>query len=151
MAHAKSILVDRLTDLNLGSPSYSTTSTGPQHEQVFSSEVIVDGRVLGTGSATTKREAEREAAQAGLEQLAADAAAEERAAEETEVEDEAFEGPWPIFESVLSQSLQIAQQRVPARLSGDEARDAILDFTLELYKDLLGNLGEVIELDDEET
>lgn len=150
MAHAKSILVDRLTNLNLGNPSYSTASSGPQHEQVFSSEVIVDGRVLGTGSATTKREAEREAAQAALVQLTADEAAEERDAEASEMEDDLFDGPWPIFESVLNQSLQIAQQRVPGRLSGEEARDAILDFTLELYKDLLGNLGEVVELDDEE-
>jgi hypothetical protein len=189
----------------MGSPSYSTTGTGPKHEQVFTSEVSAGGKVLGSGTASTKREAERIAAEAALVRLDKDEAAAAKAkakpkaparsmarsatpakagtkpragttkaagkqagrpattearppepAEPVQVEtgqheDELpFDGPWPVFESVLSQSLVIAQTRVPSRLTGGEAREAIRDFTLELYKDLLRNLGEVVEIDDEE-
>jgi ribonuclease-3 len=176
----------------MGSPTYSTRGTGPKHEQVFTSEVSAGGRLLGTGSASTKREAERIAAEAALEQLDAEETADRKKAkaparsmtrkqpaaktkggrgartaapapaeaappqelpdleEQEDYADLPFEGPWPIFESVLSRSLQVAQKRVPSGLEGEDARIAIRDFTLGLYKELLQDLGEVVELDDED-
>jgi ribonuclease-3 len=202
MAHPKSILADRLNKQDFGSPTYSTTGTGPEHEQVFTSEVSARGKVLGSGSATTKRQAERLAAEAAIALLdrqdsesrsgkagraparparpgrtarnQTQAARDEEPAEEVVLQGEPeqpaaqphsgiaysddgyeddgeFEGPWPVFESILNQSLQIAQSRVPPNLTGDEARAAISAFTLDLYKELLQNLGEVVEVDEDET
>lgn len=208
MAHPKSILADRLNKQDFGSPTYSTTGTGPEHEQVFTSEVSARGKVLGSGSATTKRQAERLAAEAAIALLdrqdtenrsgkagrtparpartgraarnQAQAARDGEPAEEAVLQDEPeqqpaaqphsataysddgyeddgyeddgeFEGPWPVFESILNQSLQIAQSRVPPNLTGDEARVAISAFTLDLYKELLQNLGEIVEVDEDET
>lgn len=201
MAHPKSVLADRLNKQDFGSPSYNTTGEGPEHDQVFTSEVSARGQLLGTGSAKTKREAERLAAEAALIQLdrqqtdekpakagraparpartgrggrnqAQAAAKADEPAEPAHNErvqhanqdhaghnaadagfddyedDGEFEGPWPVFEALLNQSLQIAQSRVPPNLTGDEARVAISAFTLDLYKELLQNLGEVVEVDD---
>lgn len=199
MAHPKSVLADRLNKQDYGSPDYSTTGAGPEHEQVFTSEVSARGEALGVGTAKTKREAERRAAEAALAQLDRQQADEkpakasrapakpargargarnqtqaatrpddepvEAAQDDSDLQqsqyedgrdgsddyedDGEFEGPWPVFETVLNQSLQIAQSRVPSNLTGDEARVAISAFTLDLYKELLQNLGEVMEVDDD--
>lgn len=44
-------------------------STGPEHEKVFTSEVSVDGRVIGEGRGRTKKDSEQHAAQQALAQL----------------------------------------------------------------------------------
>ncbi|HZJ08762.1 MAG TPA: putative dsRNA-binding protein [Trueperaceae bacterium] len=77
----------------------------------------------------------------------------ERRANVNNTEDEMaseFDGPWPMFDDLLAAALQVAERRVNADLRGDEARTAIGDFALSLYKDLLANLGDVVEVDDEE-
>lgn len=56
-----------------------------------------------------------------------------------------FPGPWPVFERVLAESLRIAHHRVDADLRGDVALAGIEAFALRLYKDVLEDLGEVIE------
>ena len=44
-------------------------SSGPEHNKVFTSEVIVAGRVIGEGRGRTKKDSEQHAAQMALEQL----------------------------------------------------------------------------------
>jgi hypothetical protein len=61
-----------------------------------------------------------------------------------------FQGPWPMVDDVLAAVIQAAERRVSADLRGDDALNAIRDFTLRLYKELLADLGEVVDEDDEE-
>lgn len=144
MAHAKSSLAEATVRLGLGIPSYSTTGSGPRHDQVFSAEVTVGDELMGRGIAKTKREAERLAAEEALTLL------EDRQNEAAaQPDDDEFDGPWPIFGQVLSQTIAVAESRVSPRLSGEEARVAIRDFSLSLYKEILGNLGEVVEEDED--
>lgn len=44
-------------------------STGPEHNKVFTSEVIVSGSVIGEGSGRTKKDSEQHAAQQALKKL----------------------------------------------------------------------------------
>jgi len=59
--------------------------------------------------------------------------------------EEPFAGPWPVFERVLVESLRIANERVDADLRGDVALAGVEAFALRLYKDVLEDLGEVVE------
>lgn len=53
-----------------GSPRYSMTgSSGPDHCKEFSAEVEVGGKVLGTGSGRSKKEAEQSAAKNAIEAM----------------------------------------------------------------------------------
>lgn len=52
-------------------PVYELTgSSGPDHARLFTAEVCLDGRVLGSGTGRTKKAAEQEAAARALELLA---------------------------------------------------------------------------------
>ncbi len=44
-------------------------STGPEHNKIFSTEVLLAGKVVGTGSGRTKKDAEQQAAKSALEEL----------------------------------------------------------------------------------
>ena len=150
MAHPKGLLIERLRRSGDLKPRFETVNTGPAHQPTFSSEVMVGEEIYGRGEGSTKREAERLAAEEALAFLERNPLALEETAEEApEGVDERFEGPWPVFERLLAASLEIANERTDSRLSGDEAREAVRDFTLELYKDLLEDLGEVVEEEDE--
>jgi len=48
---------------HLGVPFYDLSERGPDHEKVFTAEVRIGGRVYGTGSGHSKKEAEQRAAQ----------------------------------------------------------------------------------------
>jgi ribonuclease-3 len=48
--------------LDLGVPAYRSTHVGPDHEKVFTAEVVADGIVMGTGTGRSKKVAEQEAA-----------------------------------------------------------------------------------------
>ncbi|HEX7004264.1 MAG TPA: putative dsRNA-binding protein [Trueperaceae bacterium] len=61
-----------------------------------------------------------------------------------------FEGPWPVFEHLLAGVVEVAGARVDQDLEGEEARVAVRDFTLELYKELLEDLGDIVDVEDEE-
>jgi ribonuclease III len=76
----KTSLQEAVADQGLGAPEYSSTAEGPDHARVFTSEVIVDGTVLGTGQGTAKKHAEQDAAQQAYETLLA------RSVEETGVQ-----------------------------------------------------------------
>jgi hypothetical protein len=115
-----------------------------------------------------RRDAERAAqaaAQAETERIAAERLAAERAEAERleaarrEAEREGrvaatpaaaalpFSGPWPLLEGLLTETLRIAHARVDADLRGDAALQGIESFALRLYKDVLEDLGEVVEAD----
>lgn len=147
MAHAKITLTERLSQDGREAPKYSTTASGPRHEQLFTAVVSSGDEELGTGSGKSKREAERLAAEDALRQMDRnddpDTGSDSGSAGD-------FDGPWPIFQRVLERSLQVAERRVPQHLTGDEARDAIAGFTISLYKDLLGSLGEVEEYEEDD-
>lgn len=44
-------------------------STGPEHNKIFTSEVMVEGKVIGVGQGRTKKDSEQHAAQQALMQL----------------------------------------------------------------------------------
>lgn len=52
-------------------PSYKVRDQGPDHAKVFFAQVTVDGDILGHGTGPSKKHAERVAAAAALEVLAA--------------------------------------------------------------------------------
>jgi len=143
MAHAKSTLADMTVRLGLGVPEYTSRGSGPEHDKVFTASVTAGDEALGRGIARTKREAERLAAEEAIEVL------EKRADGDDAPDEEDFEGPWPVFEELLSSVVSIADRRIPQQLTGEEARLAIRDFSLDLYRELLLSLGEIVEEDEE--
>lgn len=169
MAHPKGVLIERLQKEGR-QPRFESRMSGPDHEPVFDAEVLVDDEVLGRGRGANKRTAERAAAEEALRALdagpkrggrgrkrggsksaAKDAPAPAaEAPEPTPVAaDEPFDGPWPVFETVLATSLRIAHDRIAAGLASDDARERIEAFALTLYKNVLQDLGDVVEEEEE--
>ncbi len=160
MAHPKGVLIERLQKLGRAKPDFRTDRSGPDHQPTFSSTVFVDGQELGTGEGENKREAERNAAEVAVRSLGKDSNSNHDKApsqapattvqhDQVEAEPEGpFEGPWPVFETVLATAMQIAERRIADNLRGSEAKVAVRDFSLELYKELLQDLGEVVDADD---
>ena len=66
----KNRLQELSAHLGFGVPSYRLAEKGPDHAKHFSAEAIVLGHLLGTGDGRSKKEAERQAAQAALLALA---------------------------------------------------------------------------------
>lgn len=62
----KNWLQELAAQLGLDSPTYTLTDRGPDHAKVFFAEVSVGGEVLGRGTGTSKKIAERAAAAAVL-------------------------------------------------------------------------------------
>ena len=63
---AKTALQERLAALQRSAPEYRTTQEGPDHAPRFVAEVLVDGRVIGTGSGGSKKAASQAAAEQAL-------------------------------------------------------------------------------------
>ena len=187
MAHPKGLLIERAQKLGLERPDFDTAKTGPEHEPVFITDVVLDGEVIGTGQGRSKRESEKAAAEEALAELtarqsgtpsrqsggkagaagkapaggkasgrsstkasganAAPAASQDDSDDE---DDEAFTGPWPMFDDLLASVVDVAERRVSADLRGDAALKAIRDFSLTLYKELLADLGEVVDEDEDD-
>lgn len=62
--------LQQLVQGELGRPGYVTTAEeGPDHARRFTVEVRVDGEVLGTGTATSKQQAEKAAARQAIDLL----------------------------------------------------------------------------------
>src|SRR5690606_17111039 len=169
MAHPKGLLIERAQKLGLERPDFDTAKTGPEHEPVFITDVVLDGKVIGTGQGRSKRDSEKIAAEEALAELdaresggkssgsgrgagkatakrrggastgAGKAAAARRSAaedvdeEEDDDDNEAFTGPWPMFDDLLASVVDVAERRVSADLRGDAALNAIRDFSLTLY------------------
>lgn len=51
-------------------PEYRVSGEGPDHERIFHAEVIVEGRLVGSGSGPSKRAAEQAAAEKALLKIA---------------------------------------------------------------------------------
>ncbi len=51
-------------------PVYEISEDGPDHAKAFAATVLIDGKALGHGSGSTKKEAEQQAAAVALDQLA---------------------------------------------------------------------------------
>lgn len=178
MAHPKGLLIERAQKLGLERPEFDTAKTGPEHEPAFITDVVLDGQVIGTGQGKSKREAEKQAAEEALAALdngaessgggRRGAAGSGRGAakptrgrsaaddgddgndDETHEYDGPFTGPWPMFDDLLASVVDVAERRVSADLRGDAALTAIRDFSLTLYKDLLSDLGELVDEDDDD-
>lgn len=67
----KSELQELCAQRDLGAPTYSVSSEGPDHNKSFTAEVLVDDAVVGTGIAPAKRHAEQLAAAAAIEAMRA--------------------------------------------------------------------------------
>ena len=67
----KNQLQELTARLGLNLPSYKVRETGPDHAKVYTAEVTVGGDTLGRGTGPSKKHAERVAAVAALEILAA--------------------------------------------------------------------------------
>lgn len=151
MAHPKGVLIERLQKEGR-QPRFEAHMSGPDHEPEFEAEVRVEGEVLGRGRGANKRTAERLAAEAALRTLdEGSGAGHDTEPIPADVDDAAvpeatsFEGPWPVFEPVLAETLRIAHERVATGLATNEAREAIESFSLRLYKNVLLGLGDVVE------
>jgi len=66
---AKTALQELCAAEGLPAPRYDTDGEGPDHDRVFTAEVTVDGRVLGSGTGRTKKSAEQVAARAAIAAL----------------------------------------------------------------------------------
>jgi hypothetical protein len=166
--HPKAALIERLQK-DGKQPTFDTSVTGPQHEPVFRAAVKVAGDVLGEGEGPNKRAAEKNAAEAALAKMddngksggAKKRRSGRRSSKTTQSEQPteaatdggadgvAFEGPWPVFEEVLATCLRIAHERVAPGLASEDARYAIEQHALLMYKRVLQDLGDVVDDEDE--
>lgn len=70
-SHLQEIAAERFDN---AVPSYTVTTTGPDHAKHFDAQVRISGRVLGQGQGRSKKEAEQAAAGAALAVITADGA-----------------------------------------------------------------------------
>ena len=151
----KGDLIDRSQREGWGKPDFQTRVIGPDHKPIFESDVYIADSLLGSGEGSTKKRAERLAAEAAFTVLEAHdydltrATAKDETSSEVVAGDD-FEGPWPVFPEVLATSLRIADGRVDARITGADGIDEVRNLALELYKGVLASLGEVVEVDEDE-
>ncbi len=146
MANPKGELLERTVREGLGKADFKTKMIGPEHEPDFISEVYVAGQLIGAGEGTTKKSAEKRAAEAAVLYLNETdnlRTSPEEASEETG--NEPFDGPYPIFQRVLAEALSIANSRVDPKLKGEAALEQTRDLALKLYKETLLGLGEVVD------
>jgi hypothetical protein len=138
MANPKGELIAHTQREGLGKPQFKTHITGPDHEPTFHCQVVLNDKPIGEGQGPNKKVAEKRAAELALLFLTQPPAP-------PSASTKAFEGPYPIFEGVLAESLRIAHARVDAKLMGVEAINQIQTMSLQLYKNLLLGLGDVVE------
>ena len=156
MQHPKGVLIERAKQLGLGKPTFETHNTGPEHEPLFESTVTIRNVVYGEGEGGTKRDAERRASEEALATLQdsheVTAAQKPVARVQAETTDtlEPFNGPWPIFAEVLAASLNVAHARLNPTLTGPDAVSEVQALAVQLYKGTLEQLGEIVELDEDE-
>ena len=159
MVQPKGALIERCKRLGLPKPRFHTQRTGPEHEPIFVSDVLVGGEVYGSGQGSNKRDAERRASEEALRRLegaradtpnTAQAPQRGAAPSQTTSPEGDFEGPWPVFAEVLAASLAVANSRVDPARSGAEAVAEVQRLALTLYKNSLEDLGEIVEVDEDD-
>ncbi|MGL4611951.1 MAG: putative dsRNA-binding protein [Trueperaceae bacterium] len=151
MANPKGDLLERTVREGLGKADFKTKMTGPEHEPNFHTEVTVQGQHIGTGEGTTKKSAEKRAAEAAILYLDDTDNLRNLPAgnlPNDDASDEPFDGPYPMFQRFLAEALRVANTRVDSKLKGEAALGQIRDLTLKLYKETLLGLGEVVDGDD---
>ena len=63
-------LQERIQERWHSTPAYRIVrASGPAHAPAFHSEVLLDGEVIGTGTGTTRKQAEQEAARMALDRV----------------------------------------------------------------------------------
>ncbi len=166
MTNPKGDLIEYCRVQGLGTPNFETIASGPEHQPIFTCEIVISDQVWGTAQARTKRDAEKLAAAQALTSLeqgnpVPNAPVSSRASNwtvnsgqvmdshdlnndlDSDLDDDLDEeGPWPIFPEVLSRCLEIANGRVDQTRTGAQAVDEIKRLSLELYKGVLEELGE---------
>ncbi|WP_211226841.1 ribonuclease III [Amycolatopsis benzoatilytica] len=65
----KTSLQELTASAGLGVPEYRVEDSGPDHRKEFTATVLVAGRALGSGTGTTKKEAEQKAAETAWRSL----------------------------------------------------------------------------------
>jgi ribonuclease III len=143
MANPKGELLERTMREGLGKADFKTKMTGPEHEPNFHTEIVVQGQVVGIGEGTTKKSAEKRAAEAAV--LYFNETDNLSNIPSEDAGDEPFNGPYPIFQRVLAEALRVANARVDPKLRGESALDQVRDMALKLYKETLLGLGEVVD------
>lgn len=146
MANPKGDLLERTVRVGLGKADFKTRMTGPEHEPDFKTEIYVQDRLIGEGEGTTKKSAEKRAAEAAIAYL--DETDNLSNLPSDEAGEEPFDGPYPIFQRFLAEALRVANNRVDTKLKGEAALEQVRDLTLKLYKETLLGLGEVVDDDD---
>jgi ribonuclease III len=152
MANPKGELLERTLREGLGKADFKTRMTGPEHEPNFVTDVVVQGQTVGTGEGTTKKSAEKRAAEAAILYLnetdnLSNIPSEEPSSDEPS-SDEPFNGPYPIFDRVLAETLRVANNRVDIKLKGEVALEQVRELALKLYKETLLGLGEIVDADE---
>jgi ribonuclease III len=156
MTNPKGDLIEYCRANGLGTPSFETNANGPEHQPVFTTQVVIANQVWATAEARTKRDAEKVAAAMALESLEQGEPATAPVGEAShatdlptilkfepdDTDDFDDEGPWPIFPEVLAKALEVANARVDAGKRGEDAVREVGSLALELYKDLLEDLGD---------
>ncbi len=154
MTNPKGDLIEYCRVNGLSAPGFETIASGPEHQPVFTTQIVISDRVWASAQARTKRDAEKAAAAlalGALEQGEPVAGTEPVGQTDPdalptvvrlEPEGEDFEDPWPIFPEVLAKALEVANARVDAGKRGEAAVREVGELALELYKDLLEDLGE---------
>ncbi|MCA9837448.1 MAG: hypothetical protein KC422_11040 [Trueperaceae bacterium] len=150
MVNPKGEVIAKCQKEGLGTPEFRVQVKGPKHEPHFLCEVYLGDHLLGSGEGNTKKRAERIAAEAALEWLNREKLGQSNRSPNMIPSNEPFDGPWPIFPEVLAASLQTANSRVNVKLEGEEAINQVLSLGLQLYKGALEQLGEVVEVEEEE-
>lgn len=152
MQNPKGDLIDYCRAQKLRNPKFETRGTGPEHEPLFITDVIINDEVRATGQGSSKRESERTASLLALESLTAQFGVLKSKEEPRKPSERPLrlgyaggnaEGPYPIYADVLSQALVVANTRVDANRRGPESIDMVRRLTLDLYKGLLEELGAV--------
>jgi Double-stranded RNA binding motif len=146
MANPKGELLERTGREGLGKAEFKTKMTGPEHEPDFRTEIFVQGRLIGSGEGTTKKSAEKRAAEAAV--LYLDETDNLSNIPSDEAGEEPFDGPYPVFQRFLAEALRVANNRVDSKLKGEEAVGQVRDLALKLYKEMLLDLGDVVDADD---
>lgn len=167
MPHPKSVLIERCQSLGLKKPVFSTSNTGPDHDPTFICDVLINDEVYGTGQATKKGDAEKHASEEALLRLKDSKPKKQSRSkktsapksngrtnprnvlrQETDSYDPEFEGPWPMFAEVLASCITTANERADKSLTGDKAITEVRHLSLQLYKSILEDLGDVQEIDE---
>ncbi len=151
MTHPKNALNAYCQKLGLPKPRYDTKGTGDERDPLFISDVVIGDEVVATGQGSSRREAERVAAELALETLRSrygepetqrgrrSASRQGKKAGETETTiDNAAP---PLLPELLVEALRVAHQRVPQGLKGPEAAEQVVRLAGEIYRGLIEEAG----------